>query len=180
MGKYPLSATDMTSARDSLQFKIAASLQLFDAISRLLFRNAETALGVIHSFVSSTPEKIADLANAWNERRRATAPLLQFPDSAAVGTRNAEPDDRAIFASRRNTVVQQALQMENLQARAGRSLDAADYALLRMRLELAEIAPSLVTELPDLLVEHGHALSRPRVAARSLRGTAPGHRNFAA
>lgn len=170
----------MTSLAASLQPGIAAARQHLLGIFRTLLESAENASGVIHAFVSSTGKEIDALANAWNASRRTRAPRLQFPSSLDVALKDTQPDEIVIFASHRNTIVQQASQMEKLHASAERTLDAADYALLRMRLELAEIAPGLVTSSPDLPERPANIPESYRSASRSLTSTMPVHRNIAA
>lgn len=180
MGKYPLSAPAMTALPANLQPGIAAARQHLIGIVRSLSMSAENGSSAIHAFVSSMGKRIDALANAWSVSRRIEAPRLQFPSSLDVALRDTELDETVIFASHRNTIVQQASQMEKLHASAKRTLDAADYALLRMRLELAEIAPGLVSSLPDLPVRPAYNPTTCRSASRSLTGTMPDHRDIAA
>jgi len=180
MRRFPSSVTAMALVPDSLQHRAAAFLQNFGVTFEAMLRRAEIAIGAIHSYISSAPEKIALLVNRWSGPRAGKARMLQFSDLSAVETEKAEPNEEAILANRRNLVVQQALHVEKLQASAGLSLDAADYTLLRMRLELAEIAPGLVTGLPDQLLTQDHASAGSPVPLHSYRSTMPDHRNLEA
>lgn len=168
MGKYPSSAALIASGSSGLQPHIAASLKRFRDATRLLFQTAISFKSAAYQFISSAPGQAAALAGSLGRPRRASMPLLQFSVASASDTIVAEPDDWAKFASRRDAVVQQALRLEDLQASAAISLDAADYALLRMRLELIEIASSLVTDLPTVVAQDRYTSMSTVLAARAV------------
>lgn len=146
----------------------------------MLFRRAINETSMALDFISTVPDKVVALTNSLSRPRHdTTIPLLQFSDPPASDTMADELDDWAYFANRRDAVVQQASRLENLQDSAAKSLDAADYALVRMRLELAEIAPSLVTDLPTLLAHERCKSVSATLASRALIGPASARSNLA-
>lgn len=113
-----------------------------------------------HLSLMSVMDRITALGNAMRRRRPAAAPTLRF-DGAAP--RPHEPDSRRSFHDEGSSAIEHAQQLEDLQDAAAMRLDAAVYALSRLRLELAAVAPELVDSLPDAL-----ALERDRPALASL------------
>src|SRR5690606_13774993 len=102
MRRVPSSVTAMALAPDSLQHRAALFLQHFGVTFEAMLRRAEIAIGALHSFISSAPEKTALLVNTWSGPRAGKARVLQFSDLSAVETEKAEPNEEAILANRRN------------------------------------------------------------------------------
>lgn len=120
------------------------------------------------------------LRRAYGPRRFTEAPLLRLEDDSSSQILAAEPDPWPGFIDCGSAGIQKALRLVDLHTSAARRLDAAEYALSGLRLDLAAVAPGLIGSLPDRPMHHPYKQARLAPIPPHIRDAAPPRRNLAA
>jgi hypothetical protein len=85
-------------------------------------------------------------------RHLPTAPTLRFDDELTCEYLTNEPEPWPGFADRGAMGVELAMHVIELHTGVAKRLDAAEYALVRLRLELEDVAPGLLgSSLPSTM-----------------------------
>lgn len=87
---------------------------------------------------------LRDLLRRTFRKQRSSTPLLQFSDDMADETTGAEAPPWDGYDECGAAGLEMASRVNELHSAAAKCLDAADYALARLRNELAAVAPGIL------------------------------------